>query len=297
MSRSFALAAAAALCLALTAPAQAQIPNPLRKAKEKAGQAITGQRPAASGPIKFDNVMVELTPQVLDRVVLGLRARASIKGSGGRSGAALRRRSQELHEESEALLRDRGDERSEFTNKLREAQNCRNEVLEGIENQHSQDMQRRFMSMTGANLQGDRSANARFMQEFQRISMERSAAAAAGDTARSSKAQAEYNKLMGIDPKADSAKANAQCRLPTPPPWLARADAASEESNQLYGEARDVEVAGNAAGVQASGMTAEQFAMALERIIDFLANGALKTSSTEQQALSARRAVLQPLVS
>lgn len=298
MSRSVSLAAAAVICLALAATAQAQIPNPLRRAKEKAGQALTGQRPAQGGVIKFDDVMLELSPPVLDRVVLGLRARANHKGSGGRSAAALRRRSQELHEESEALLRDRGDERSEFTNTLGEAQSCRNEVLSGLENQHSQDMQRRFMSMTGANLQGDRSANARFMQEFQRIGMEMSAAGAAGDTARSSKAQAEYNKLMGIDPKADTAKANAQCRLPTPPPWLARADAASEESNQLYGEARDVEVAGNAAGTQASGMTAEQFAMALERIIAYLeANATMKFSATEQQALSARRGFLQPLVS
>jgi hypothetical protein len=136
------------------------------------------------------------------------------------------------------------------------------------------------------------------MQEYQAISMEMAAAAAAGDTARGRKAEMAYNKLVGVDPKADSAKARAQCNVPPPPPWMARADAASAESNQLYNEAREVEAAGNADGAKASGMTAEQFAMALERIIGFLAaDGSLKYSPVEQQALGAQRAQLQGLLS
>lgn len=284
--------------LSLAAPAQAQFPNPLRKAKEKATQAVTGQKPAQGGPLKFDNVMVELTPQVLDRVILGLRARAARKGSEGRSAAALRRRAQELHEESENLNRDRGNDRFEFNNQLGTANNCMSEVLSGLKQEHSDALQRRLIGMTGANLQGMQSANAKFMQEYQAIAMEMGAAAAAGDTARGRKAEAAYNKLVGVDPKADSAKARAQCNVPPPPPWMARADAASEESNRLYNEARDVEAAGNADGAKASGMTAEQFAMALERIIGFLAaDGTLKYSSAEQQALAAQRPQLQGLLS
>jgi hypothetical protein len=286
------------ISLSLAASAQAQIPNPLRKAKEKAAQAVTGQKPAQAGPLKFDNVMVELTPQVVDRVILGLRARAAHKGSQGRSAVALRRRAQELYEESENLNRDRGNDRFEFNNKLGEAQNCMGEILSGLKQEHSDALQRRFMSMTGANLQGMQSPNAKFMQEYQTISMEMAAAAAAGDTARGRKAEMAYNKLVGVDPKADSAKARAQCNVPPPPPWMARADAASAESNQLYNEAREVEAAGNADGAKASGMTAEQFAMALERIIGFLAaDGSLKYSPVEQQALGAQRAQLQGLLS
>jgi hypothetical protein len=286
------------ISLSLAASAQTQIPNPLRKAKEKAAQAVTGQKPAQGGPLKFDNVVVELTPPVLDRVVLGLRARAARTGSQGRNAAMLRRRAQELHEESENLNRDRGNDRFEFNNKLGAAENCMSEVLSGLKQEHFDAMQRRFLSMTGANLQGMQSANAKFMQEYQAVSMEMAAAAAAGDTARSRKAEMAYNKLVGIDPKADSAKARAQCNVPPPPPWMARADAASAESNDLYNEAREVEAAGNAAGAEASGMTAEQFAMALERIIGFLAaGGSLKYSPAEQQALSGRRSQLEGLVS
>jgi hypothetical protein len=286
--------------LTLPGAAVAQFGNLTKKAKEKAAAEAAkavGAKPA-EGTLKFDNTMLELTTPVLDRMVVGLRARASQKGSNGRTAAELRRRAQELSDEAENLNRDKSNERFEYNNKLGAAENCMSEVHAGLRKEHVDALQRRFMSMTGANLQGSQSANAKFMAEYQRVATEMASAAAAGDTARGRKAEADYNKLVGIDPKADSVKARAQCSVPPAPPWMTRADAASAESNQLYNEARDVEAKGNAAGATASGMTAEQFAMALERITGFLAgNGSLKYSPAEQKALSAQRSQLQGLAS
>ena len=299
MPRSVSLTLAAALCLALATSAQAQIPNPLRRAKEKAAQALSGQ--PASQPLKFDNVMLELNPQVVERVIAGLQARAKYRSPDGRTSAEMRRRAQELTDEAAKLNQDRGDERSEFVNKVGAAENCRSEVLSGIRQKQNDDLQRRFMGMTGANLQGDQSANAKFMQEYQRIAMEVGAAAAAQDTARARKAQAEYNKLMGIDSKADTAKANVQCNVPVPPAWMARADAADAESSRLYNEARELERVSSDTAVRVSGLGAEQFAMAVERVTAYVtvaagARGIWKFSAIEEGALSARLAVLRPLV-
>lgn len=293
--RSRSLIAGLALVSASALPLQAQLGGLTRKAKEKATQAVTGQQPA--GALKFDNVMVELVPPVLDRLVAGLQARAKRKGPSGLNANEVRRRAQERQEEAEALNRDRGDERHQFDNRMGEAQGCIDERLQERKREHMMDAQRRFMGMTGANLQGDQSANAKFMQEFQRISLEAAEAAASGDTARQRKAEAAYNKHMGIDPKADTAKARAQCNVPAPPAWMQRADAASAESNALWEEARDLEIAANADAARVSGLTAEQIAMAWERVIAFVAgNASVKFSAAEHRALGARRAELAALV-
>ena len=297
--RAAAFSAVASIVLATTAAAQ--IPNPLRKAKERAAQAVSGQPAASNKPLAFDNVMLELTPRVINQVIVGLKVRAGTKGPDGRNVSDLRRRANELADESRQLNENRSNDRFEYNNKLGAAENCVSEVLSGINGEHMQAMQRRFMGMTGANLQGDHSANAKFMQEYQRVSMAIAEASAANDTAKMNKLQAEYNKLMGINPKADSAKARAQCNVPPPPAWMARADAVQDSSNALFNQARDLERMTSDTVVRVTGLSAEQFAMAAERLTAY-ASGAVANSSmwkftaAEEIAIKARLVELKPLV-
>jgi hypothetical protein len=287
-------------CLTIPAGAAAQFGNLTKKAKEKAAAEAAkavGAKPA-EGTLKFDNTMLELTPPVVNQLLAGLKVRANTKDAQGRNSAQLRQRADELAEEARQLDQSHGNERAEFNNKLGAAQNCVSEVMNGFNAKHQENMQRRFMGMTGANLAGDQSANAKFMQEFQRISMGIAEAAAASDTAKANKLQVEYNKLMGIDAKADSAKARAQCNVPPAPPWMARADAAYEESNRLYNQARELEAKSNQDAVKASGLTAEQFVMGVERVTAYCAGGGglWRFSKNEEAALKAASAQLKPLV-
>ena len=297
--RAAALSVVASVVLVTTAAAQ--FPNPLRKAKEKAQQAVTGQN-QSSQPLKFDDVLLELTPQVINKAIAGLRARANAKGPDGRNVVELRRRANELWEESKKLNEGRDAEREAYTNKNGAALNCMSEVLQGMKNDQYQALQRRFMGMTGANLQGDQSANAKFMQEYTRLSMAMSEAAAAGDTAKANKLQAEFNKLVGVDAKADTAKAKAQCNFSPAPPWMQRAEIASDSSTVLYNLARDLERAVSDTAVRVSGLTAEQFAMAAERLTAYVelaggSRGLYRFTAAEEIAIKARIVDIKPLVS
>lgn len=289
-----------ALSFTLALPASAQFGSLGRKAKEKAQQAISGQ-PAAGTP-KFDNTILELNERVMNQVLAGLRVRANTKDASGRNAGQLRTRAGEMDEERNRLNQDRENDRFEFNNKLGEANNCMQDVLNNLGQQHANALQRKIMGMTGANLQGQQSADYKFMQEYTRLGQEQAAAMAAGDTLKFKKLQAEYNKLLGVDPKADSAKARAQCNPPAPPPWMARADMLADSSVKLYAVARDLEQKSNEAAIRASGLTAEQFMMAVERLDGYMGssyggarNDQYVYTAVERKAMEAHRAELQSI--
>ena len=283
------------LVLALTAfalsasVAQAQIPNIRRKARDAARQAVTDQprRP----PPKFDNTMLELNPQVVARLIKGLDARSAMRGAGGQTAAALRQRSSAASDEAASINNQHSDDRADWVNANGAAENCVSEELNNVEQRHAQEMQQRFMGMTGVNTP----EKTKFMQDWTTAGQEAQQAAAANDTAGLRRAQEKLNKLMGVDPRADSAKARATCHVPAVPAWMRRADSLAAVSDTLAVRARAAEGAGNAAAARAAEMTPEQFAMAAERAEGFVALQAAGNvgsgyvfTQIEEQALTAR---------
>jgi hypothetical protein len=283
------------LVLALTAfalstsVAQGQIPNLRRKAR----QAITGQptdqqrRP----PPKFDNTMLELSPQVVARLIRGLETRSTMHGDGGQTAAELRKRSSAASEEAANINNQHSDDRAQWVNANGEAESCVSDELDNVEQRHSQEMQQRFMGMTGVNTP----EKTKFMQDWAAAGQEAQRAAMANDTAAMRRAQEKMNKLMGVDARADSAKARAACHVPAVPAWMRRADSLAAISDTLAVRARAAEGAGNAAAARAAEMTSEQFAMAAERAEGFVGLQAAGNvgsgwvfSPVEQQALTAR---------
>ena len=277
--------------------ANAQVPG-LRRARDAAARRVTGQ-PADPNCVvtKFDGTTLELDAQVVARLLRGLEARSKIAGPGGQTATQLRDRAATVHEAARELNDAHGNERFEFTNKKGEADNCVTQQLGRVGEQHAQEMQQRFIGMTGVNTP----EKTKFMQDYMAASTEAQQASAAGDTAGMRRASEKINKLFGWDAQSDSAKARAACHVPATPAWMTRADSLVNLSNALYDSARVVEVSGNAAAGRAAEMTPEQFRIAAERAEMFLAAtkggaGAVwlcPFSEDERKALAARRADLQ----
>jgi len=271
-----------------TAVAQGQIPSLRRKAK----QAITGQTQRQRGaPPTFDNTMLELNPQVVTRLIAGLEARSRTRGGGGQTAGELRQRSSAASEEASTINNQHSDDRAQWVNANGEAENCVSEELNNVEQRHAQEMQQRFMGMTGVNTP----EKTKLMQDWVAAGQEVQRAATANDTAALRRAQDKMNKLMGVDARADTAKARATCHVPAVPAWMRRADSLAAVSDTLAVRARDAEAAGNVAAARAAAMTPEQFAMAAERAEGFVAlQGAGRVGSgyvfthTEEDALTAR---------
>ncbi len=281
------------IALALgTSVAQAQLPSLRRKVKDAARQAVTGQQPQQRGaPPKFDATMLELNPQVVARLIKGLEARGTMRGAGGQTAAELRTRSSAASEEAANLNNQHSDDRAEWVNANGAAENCVSEELNTAEQRRQQEMQQRFMGMTGVNTP----EKMKFMQDWTAAGQEAQQAAMARDTAAMRRAQAKMNKLMGVDARADSAKARTTCHVPAMPAWMRRADSLAAISDTLAVQARDAEVRGNAAAARSAEMTPEQFAMAAERAEGFVAlraggkvGGGWVYTPIEEQALSAR---------
>jgi len=276
-----------------TSVAQAQIPNLRRKAKEAARQAVTGQQGQQQrrAPPKFDNTMLELNPQVVARLITGLETRSRMRGTGGQTAAELRQRSSAATDEAANINNQHSDDRAQWVNANDAAETCVSEDLNHVEQRYAQEVQQRFVGMTGVNTP----EKMKFMQEWTAASQELQRAAMASDTAAMRRAQEKMNKLMGVDARADSAKARATCHAPAVPAWMRRADSLAAISDTLAVRARDAEVAGNAAAARAAGMTPEQFAMGAERAEGFVALQAAGNVGSgwvftpiEEQALTAR---------
>jgi hypothetical protein len=272
-----------------TSVAQAQLPGLRRKVRDAGRQAVTGQprRP----PPQFDNQMLELNPQVVARLIKGLETRGTMRGAGGQTAAELRQRSSANSEEAANLNNQHSDDRSAWVNANGEAENCVSEDLNDAEQRHTQEMQQRFMGMTGVNTP----EKTKFMQDWTAMSQEVQQAVAANDTAAMRRARDKMNKLMGIDARADSAKARAKCHVPAIPAWMRRADSLAAISDTLLVRARGAEGAASAAAARAAEMTPSQFAMAAERAEGFVALRASGNvgsgyvfTAIEEQALTAR---------
>src|SRR5882762_7669099 len=239
-----------------TSVAQAQIPNLRRKAKEAGRQAVTGQQAQQHRPPpKFDATMLELNPQVVARLIKGLEARGTMRGAGGQTAAELRQRSSANSEEAASINNQHSDDRSEWVNANGEAENCMSGELNNAEQRHQQEMQQRFMGMTGVNTP----EKTKFMQDWTAMSQEAQQAVMSNDTAAGRRARDKMNKLMGIDARADSVRARAKCHVPPMPAWMRRADSLAAISDTLLVRARGVEGVACAGAARAAEMTPAQF--------------------------------------
>ena len=291
MSRPSMIVALTALAIG-TSVAQAQLPSVRRKVRDAGRQAVTGEQPQQRRPPpKFDNTMLELNAQVVARLIKGLEVRSTTRAPSGLTVGELRRRSAAAEDEATGINEEHSDDRAQWTDANSVAGACVGDEITKAEDRRNEAMQQRIMSMTGM----ASAADMKFIQDWTAASQELQQAAVAQDSAAMQRAQDKMNKLLGVDLRADSAKARATCRVPPVPAWMRRADSLVALHYSLLEQARAVEDSARASAAQAAGMTPEQFAMAAERAEGFVrmqdagsVDSGLVYTPVEEQALRAR---------
>jgi hypothetical protein len=276
----------AAAALFAPAPAHAQLGGLLKKAKA----AIDKSAGAQPG---FDQTVVELDGTRLGNVITGVKTGQAATGKNGASAAELHRRANAASTRRDSLLAGRDREAEHYHEVSTKTANCVRFFHDSLSRRRNEDMPKTMAKLGG--YQGPA------MQDLIRLATAASGKLAAGDSAAAYRLRDSMYAKMGIDLKADSAKAIAACgKVPPKPSWLAESEALLTESNEAMAEARALEEQSRSAAVKASGLTAQQYAMALERVAAFVAAkgkpvAPWKFSGTELSALGDRMSELQLL--
>lgn len=322
------LAAAVVSAMAVPVPAHAQFGKLLKKAKEKvtgdkdSSAATSGESATASsgslrfGAPKFDENMIELTPSVVDRMLLGMAAEARVAQKSGAQGEKINAEIAAVGKEYDQLQSQHSSsEQSAWQDANYTIEQCIGDELQKREEKNEGEMQARIMS--------DPVARQKMVELSQRAGVEMQR----GDSVAAKKTMAEVQALTYPSMKEDSAAARKKCGTPAPKPaWMVREEALNQRQSDLAdqlrkldGQARDtalkVVALGNAGGGGGGGgggaagapINAVQYSLALERMIGWAAatepgskSGTsyarmAKYSATELDALKARDADVRKL--
>lgn len=267
----------ALLGLLVPASAHAQLGGLIKRAigekvAEKATEKVTekdprvdsasahgrGGRAGRMRPAGAPMASIQLTTDTLDRALRGLDVLArglSRRDSLGAIGDAIGKRLSEL-----ALAN--GDLSRTYHEKASAIQRCREEVFTTIANKRGQDLQARMAA--------DPTLQRKYAEGYARYASAASDAAAKGDTATLQKLQLEYYRSVlgpGFSSRRDTVTANTKCGVEPPmPAALAREDSLRGESQRITEARRDAELAARADALAQSGLPADKFDAARERI-------------------------------
>ena len=223
-----AIAIAAAL-LIVASPAPAGIRDMVKSAKKKAVQSTGEQpaeatRPAGQAP-EFNDRVLELTGERVDKLMAGLKAAASIIAGRPRLAARV----ETLQKEIDDLNAKHGEAIGAYMKKKNDDENCLREGIEENRQKRRTELQQKMMT--------DRAE----MEKFARLSLRFNEAQLKGDTASVRKLQAE---ILALDAptRADTLVARQKCG-PAPPPLPAalRMDAAQAELGNCGEQIRAVD--------------------------------------------------------
>jgi hypothetical protein len=283
-SRALLTALALAVASSLAGgPAAAGIRDMVKSAKDKATKP-TGQKPAqqVGQAIEFDDTMVELTGDVLDKLIAARKATAAT--TQGRPAMATRWTA--IPEEINVLSGKHGGEISENYNKRSEVESCISGALQEIRSQRFEAEQRRII------------ANPASAEKLLKLTVALNDAQIKGDQAAVDRLTRELEALYAPT-RADTLAAMKNCG-PMPPvhPAKVKIDALENEHAELGEKLRDMDSKALASQSKKTGMPEGQIAMAWERIERYLMKLAYSPtpggfSSTELQALGERKDALE----
>lgn len=258
--------AVVALTIALAAPvpANAQIGGLIKKAAGKVvdqHQDNPNARPSSAfGP--------ELTEQTTTGVLKGLEAEQRILDQ--RDLVAQKRDA--LQDASNTLTAPHDAERQAFTSATGRWNECRNGVFDRLDQQ-----QQARVAEQQKQLLSDPAKLAQFQKQIMAMQEKSMQLLQKGDTAGAMKLSQDFalsQSGLKIDPKADTAQAIKECgAIPVKPDWMVKAELDDAKADTLSTQVRNLEDKAQAAGVSASGLSAEQFAQARERLVNWYRGG------------------------
>ena len=201
---------------------------------------------------------IQLTADTLELALRGLDALArglSRRDSLGAIADAVGRRLAELSAANGELSRT-------FHEKAASVHACREDVFTAFANKRGTDLQARMAA--------DPALQRRYAESYARYASAASDAAAKGDTVTLQKLQLEYYRSVlgpGFSSRQDTVAATAKCGAELPvPAALAREDSLRRVSQRSTEARRDAEIAARADALAQSGLPAEKFDAARERI-------------------------------
>lgn len=255
MTRSLMRALALSVCLAGTA--QAQFGSILKKAVEKKVENKVEDKvaPAQAGPpLAGDPV----TATQLDAVLKGLAVEVSAAAAYEAKHEELLKKQDEWRAAEEAARPD-----AEANSKARRKfEDCMDPLLRKAEKSSESAIQERMMRL------GSDPKSQEFIKQYVALSQQMAEAQQKRDVATMNRLDKEIRKLMGMDPAADSAAAYKVCgRPPAATAAMQRAAALRKESDDMQEAARKLEEGRSARAAAASGLPADVYATARERLL------------------------------
>lgn len=285
-SRAFLAALALALASSFAvAPAVAGIRDMVKSAKDKAVQK-TGQKPAetparpGAAPV-FDDRVLELTDARLDQLLAGFKAAATFTADLPKLVA----RQEALNEEIQKLNNTHGTAINEYTQKRDANKYCFKEALDESRDKRYRDMIQQ------------RTSNPALLQKMAQLGVRLNEAQIKGDTASVRTLTAEA-QAMNDPTREDSLSARKKCGpAPTPLPAFVRMEAAQSELGGVDERIRAMNFKVREVQLDASDLTEDQLAIAIDRVTLYLAAVKQNTkpegfSPIELTALAARKDAL-----
>jgi len=281
----------AVIALALSAvagvpgSASAQIGGLIKKKIASAGQDQVQK--STGDNVAFDNIVLELTPERVGKVIAGKQAGRRLATSP--TGVIALREKKDATSEQLSQLRDKNGKVFDAWDTKKDAiRSCRDSVLQAAEKR------------IGENFQMSAMSDPDMMQKMMELGAAIQKANAQGDTAQVRKLSMQ-TAAMVAPTKADSLAADRKCGSPRDAPAVvAQAASLQDQIDQLLDQIRNAEVAASRAEQEGSGLNSKQLAMACERIEYYMQRLAAKSrqagfTAAELDALKQRETDLKGL--
>lgn len=228
-----------------------------KKAKEKAAKAAgLEEEEGAIGDetVVFDEVVVELTPERLDRIVATYESAKA--ASAGRP--TLVEKLEKVQEERNKHWEKHGEAIQEIRRKRGDVEVCRHDAIEEMTQQKLNEYSQKALT------------DPAIREKFTAIAQKYNAAAASGDSAATKAAQ-EAMVAVVMPSREDSLNAYKKCDpVPPPLPSEPKLDEFERQVASLSEQIRAIDKKVSEAQAKQGGMDREQFATAAERIQMYL---------------------------
>jgi hypothetical protein len=254
---------AALIGLAAPAPAHAQFGKLLKKAKHAVDQAKSDSTSSSANEASMNHPpgWLELTNARVGRIIDGLQAKLHLVSTADGIGvAAMNERAQQMEQ---ALPSIDPEAETRYDNAVGDQRFCMEKTRDTLDRAHEGDARAAAMQMAtdrqramqmGALLQKAQEARAR------------------GDTAEATRLQRQMMAPMLAIGEKDSLEAVKRCgQVPVKPAELVTYDSLTAAHQTLIERVRAVQIEADSVAAERSGMTREQFDMAKERVLAYVA--------------------------
>ncbi len=278
------IALSVAMVTMLAAPLEAQIGGLIRRAAQRAAPDPTVPPPGA--PDVYTEHLLELVPDVLDKVIAGKRA-GSRFAAGPQGPANLQQQRDDVfvragdHYDRNQLAIQRGEELVD------QQARCVDDALYAAKEKRNEEFGQRMM--TDMSLQ----------MKFAELSQKAAEAQQRGDTLAFQRLAAEVEAMNGLT-AADSSRARSTCPMPTTAREHQQYVAMQAEIKSLDAKLAEAKAEVGRRERETSGLTGRQIAMACERINIFRDQSSARKgmkgfSAAELEALDQRKGDLDGL--